>query len=138
MKAGRRLDALIAEKVMGWEAFTCNYVGTEEETQRQKDLEWWMNVNDLTSVGDYYISEAENFWIETEDWQPSTRIADAKQVLDKMIGNGYAVEIMHDCVAWSVCFVHLDTRTKYHTDWKHSIETQICLAALKAVGYDKG
>ena len=97
MKAGRKLDALIAEKVMGFSSHYSNWKG--------------------------------KYVVDGKVPHYSTQIADAKQVLDKMIGNGYAVEIMHDCVAWNVCFVHLDTRTKYHADWKNSLETQICLAA---------
>ena len=120
-KAGCELDALVAEKAMGayW-------------TERENVCRILWNVE-----GEEMVMEE---WYE-KDWVPSkaplpaysTQIAETKQVLEKMISNGYAVEIVHDCVAWSVCFVHIDTSAKYCGDWKDSLEVQICNAALKAM-----
>ena len=63
----------------------------------------------------------------------STQIADAWLVVEKLNNDGYVVEIVNDCVAWNVSFTHVDDGKKHVADWKNSLETQICLAALAVV-----
>ena len=109
MKAGRELDALIAEGIFEWEWEIDN-------DGLQHLLSPHATVDNFVSLPHY-----------------STQIADTKQVWDKMISEGYALSVEHDCIAWSVCFTHLDTGKVFYGDWRQSLETQTCNVALKAV-----
>ena len=62
----------------------------------------------------------------------STSIAAAWEVVKKLNQSGYIVEIINDCVAWSVVFHNIDTDERFTSDWKTSLEVQICRAAIKA------
>ena len=110
MKAGRELDALIAEKVMGDNAVYY------PESDMACYTDFIPGCDILRLVPPY-----------------STQIADAWLVVEKMKDSGYCVELFYDMVAWSVSFMHIDRDEKHGADWRNSIETQICLAALKAV-----
>ena len=96
MPAGRQLDALIAEKVMGWEAIRVDYFG-EDSSPRQNELEEWMAKNELDSIGDYFIDVDKNFWVEDNDWQPSTDIHAAWEVVEKMRNNKYEPCVNGEC-----------------------------------------
>ena len=110
MKAGRELDALIAEKVLGLSGV--------------RDGKSWL-------YGDNWTHNKEGVLCLVPHY--STQIADAWLVVEKMKDSGYCVELFYDMVAWSVSFMHIDRDEKHGADWRNSIETQICLAALKAV-----
>ena len=77
LDAGPELDALVAEQVMGWEYLRVRYFGSPNETPREVELHDWMERLDLTSIGEYWIDESAEFWIETEYWLPSRYDADA-------------------------------------------------------------
>ena len=127
MKAGRELDARIAEEVMEWDVYRKGEVVYCEAPILLR-----------SSVKDGFA--AEDIWrCGNNRYSPfslphySTQIADAWLVVEKLNNDGYVVEIVNDCVAWNVSFTHVDDGKKHVADWKNSLETQICLAALKAV-----
>ena len=62
----------------------------------------------------------------------STEIAAAWGVVEKMNDMGYTVELRYDMVAWAVIFMHIDDAIRHTSDWRCSLTTQICRAALKA------
>ena len=65
----------------------------------------------------------------------STDIAAAWEVVGRVNKGGHIVEIVNDMVAWSVTFIHVDElEKKYTSDWKVSLPTQICRAALNSTG----
>ena len=109
MKAGRELDALIAEKVFGLKIKWEHYAAGNRPMIDEDDVSLYMTP------------------------RYSTQIADAKLVWVKMLTEGYALSIEHDCIAWSVCFTHLDTGKVFYGDWRQSLEAQTCNVALKAV-----
>lgn len=106
-EAGTCLDEWIAKDVMGFRQHMIS------------ELVW--------------VDESTHQYIQKKDWLPSTDIRAAWDVVKKLNRNGYIVEIINDCVAWNVCFMNIDSDKKYVSDWKCSLETQICRAALKAV-----
>ena len=110
-EAGRCLDAWVIEKAMNW-------WGISEE-------DGWFGWN--------YENE-----MEVYDWIPrvSTSISAAWEVVKKLNRSGYMVEIINDCVAWSVVFRNIDTGKNFTSDWRASLETQICRAAIKATLLD--
>ena len=121
MIAGCELDALVAEKVMGayW-------------TERENVCRILWNAEGVEMVMEEWYEKG---WVPSTAPLPeySTRIQDAWLVVEKLNNDGYVVEIVNDCVAWNVSFTHVDDGKKHIADWKNSLETQICLAALKAV-----
>ena len=111
-ETSRCLDAWVAEDVMGW---------TKKKIKGSDGV-----------TRTYWKSETKPY---KELWQfsPSANIADTWEVVEKLNSSGHVVEIINDCVAWSVRFINIDTDKKYISDWKCSLETQICHAAIKAV-----
>lgn len=137
-KATRCLDAWIAEKVLGYRHGVPlpNSAGWMPPDAEVVDTG---NPWTTTSTGGTYpfIVNGTLFAMRGafgRTWSPSTSIADAWEVVTKLNSSGYIVEIMNDCIAWSVCFTNIDSDKKYTSDWKCSLQTQICRAALKAVG----
>ena len=108
MKAGRELDALIAEKVMGWKV---NY--------------------DNWTVAKPHFSKPDTFWcvsLKAGDWAaftPSTQIADAWLVVEKLIGQYEFMVQAIDGERWIAVF--------FHEAEADTAPLAICLAALKAV-----
>lgn len=123
MKAGREMDAMIAEKVMGWTDF-----------DGESTMYWWVK-NGYTDVcnGAPFACQKANTPIF------STGIFDAWQVVEQMRKNGF----------WfSVCFKTVVTNTpNYYVEFRcvrggtrgthcgndDTIELAICRAALKAM-----
>jgi hypothetical protein len=107
----RKIDRLIAEKVMGWE-------------KDKKQTERWD-----TSFG----------LLHEYDWEPSTDISDAWEVVEKMKEMGFNY-FMQDCYTKShaVTFIHwINTENgksqKHYDNISETAPMAICLAALKAV-----
>ena len=114
MKAGRELNVRVAEDVMEW------HIGG------WRDREW------VDADGEEMYS-IDHDYDGVRGFDPSESIEAAWLVVEKMKDSGYCVELFYDMVAWSVSFMHIDRDEKHGADWRNSIETQICLAALKAV-----
>lgn len=130
-----RLENLVAEHVMGWELLEVNYVGTPEETQRQKELEDWMDKNKLKSVGLYWIDVEKDFWISAIGylgWRPTEKIGQAWSVLEKFPDSEYLIDITRiNDDFWSI---KIDNRKERLYPWHadKNICVAICLAALYA------
>lgn len=111
MQAGRELDALVAEKVMGWEVTIAN--GWEA----------------------YFETESGQFGPWVGLWQPSTNMSDAWEVVREMVRKGTYVEIAQGQELCTCCFNYDDYLTVERCE---SAPLAICLAALKAVGVERG
>ena len=157
MEAGRSLDALIAEKVMGW----CRINSPDEQTRAYL---WFREHKGSVQRRGYKGFVTTNGRGTTPSvsqlWEPSTDIAAAWEVLEKLLADGYTVEVyspgalINDefgsySVGWSVVFYAWGQPTLPSGRAGRSIDlfgdkskgTQIdtvllaiCLAALKAVG----
>jgi hypothetical protein len=135
MNAGRELDALVAEKVMGW------------KWQRHEDSKgWWCETfhdpNGLKAlVRDEKGTRESHWWPGGEMGARSmpsysTEISAAWEVVEKMVGKRPAFFVMDRPVdvfskEWRCAF---DTSGAY--SWADSAPFAICLAALKAVGVE--
>lgn len=118
---GRELDALVAENVMGWPVFDCPmahtfphvvFDGLDVVLFRSKD-----------QVG--------------ENWEPSTSIEEAWQVVDRLCSSFYLRWDDSACL-W---FADMDQKRRIAEDcrgraYADTAPHAICLAALKAVGYN--
>ena len=115
MKAGRELDALIAEKVMGWRRTTIWVANEETECLIGPD-------------GIRYYNQYPHY---------STNIADAWKVVEKMGKLDYIVEIFKDTNGCIIKLTHAQTRVTAEV-YALCECIAICLAALKAVDYEEG
>ena len=111
LKAGRELDALVAEKVMGW-------------TPVQIDI----------CLNGVAHGEGLPRYSQT--------IKDAWQVVEKLLGHGYDLEVHYTASnGWSFTFDqpgHFGQSPRNDHDPAYdSVPYLICLAALKAVGCDQ-
>ena len=132
MKAGRELDALIAEKVMGWEAVNDELEIAKREgnpdlvdSQRWHRRKVWFKGNEKMACEECGTLPAY-----------STDIADAWEVVRKMgmvlIEN--SGEAFGKLDEWNVQFVGHDKEGEPHwvSESAETVELAICLAALKA------
>ena len=108
----RELDALVAEKVMGWE-----YIPGFAATMAAPT---W--------------SQGENVYLETAKWHPSTSISDAFLVVEEMRKRGYSMEHSEDpgeqCRVWFQISDDVRTCGKGIAD---TAPEAICRAALETV-----
>jgi hypothetical protein len=144
MKPGRSLDALVAEKVMGWR------VWPEDRTAHEWDqfLPWPRGV--ITAHGLVVIrSDSHNIWTSDKRWSPSTDIAAAWEVVNAMpdrarmaiFAPGAVVEPgRHNGEDWFVR-IYAAPNDDDPWNWDEPINVfaptaphAICLAALKIVG----
>lgn len=131
MKAGTDLDNLVAEKVMGWYRKDYRETGFAKQLERQgKSLhpdwrpaqEYW-----------YCLENGKDERKASLSWSPSTDIAAAWQVVDRM-KDQYTFMLsyrQHDG-DYFVCF---DPVNRYE-EIADTAPLAICLAALKAVGVE--
>jgi hypothetical protein len=117
MNPGRELDALIAEKVMGWRIL-------KKLTIPPKPLD----EADPCGLPPGVSDDGKTAWVSIPHY--SADIADAWQVVEKLLAQGFGVEILSDQGQWSVQFWNLGRQTEYGDSAPHAI----CLAALKVVG----
>ena len=92
------------------------------------------HINPIYTEDGYWICYPEYKDGDVCEWEAipfSTKIFQAWKVIEKLNSEGYCIEIMHDCIAWSVVFMHINGEERLTSDWKCSLETQICRAALK-------
>lgn len=113
MEAGRALDALVAERVMGWHARDAWY---------DADDNWMADLED-------------NFPIDAEAFSPSTSIEAAWQVVEKMRGRGWTMTLNQEAEMqfepWDCRFFGPnDRRAIAHGN---TAPLAICRAALKAM-----
>ena len=142
MEPGRELDALVAEKVMGWRRmrwmdYHAPSRGCSGEDQRVSLTYSWHDANgEMTeNVEDMSSDEGDN-----PPWSPSTDIAAAWPVFEKLRLMLPAQEIMlYYCDGWSVGSLCQAPSTIEIGDRFSSIDSvataphAICLTALEAV-----
>lgn len=129
MKAGRELDALIAEKVMGWHLHTDDHNHTYWANERNHFM---CGISPYEDEFDYSnLGDGEDFHIL--HWHPSESILWAWEVVEKLRDNGDHLRMeMHGG----------GYRLEYNLGYDGFAVTAdtaplaICLVALKAVGYE--
>ena len=137
MPAGREMDALVAEQVMGWKIVQGSEWNPSREAMDQIPYEphlvcWMDGTLNLYRPLDNPV----HGWSMQEDWYPSSDIAAAWMVVEK-------ISLLHNwdlCpIEWksnysihTVCFVIYDSTTSY-TGKGSTAPLAICRAALKAV-----
>lgn len=120
MQAGRELDALVAEKVMGWIG---PIVWIEDE----------MGCDPYMFPPGVIVSERDN-----DRMVPvySTGIAAAWMVVDRMEERGWMARISREMGSWNCRFVRPEDTAGYVFDEDATAPLAICLAALRAVGME--
>ena len=126
MKAGRDLDALVAEKVMELDL-----------SQPCKDSELHEYYDGWACIacglrGDWGDSDI-YFGHTIQPRHHSTSIADAWMVVEKMKRVGFRWAINSELNTWDV---YLEDKRMGSGEGRGDVELAICLAALKAVGYE--
>lgn len=129
LPAGRELDALVAERVMGWQLVPA-VNGIESP--------WWWDANGPVHSMD------KSDW--RGGWYPSTNIAAAWEVVERMGADGWDAELdqFHNFMhIWDACFRKLDNRDQgqwleLRTGRADAAPLAICRAALKAVASAAG
>jgi uncharacterized protein (DUF1330 family) len=117
VKAGRELDALVAEKVMGYKIGWLTEYGFKKEFERKV----------IALKGDRYDNIP----------RYSTNISDAWQVVEK-VGKEFLVRKRlegNDYRAFIITFDNYLGHKEYYAHAK-TAPLAICLAALRAVGYE--
>jgi hypothetical protein len=113
MDAGRELDALIAEKVMGWNMSPAPFGTTQDVYQC-----WHQENRPLMTI---------------HMWTPSTDITAAWEVIEKMKDKGWGYIFVNGPTETSTNFWFYKTDDENHTASSMNEPHAICLAALKAV-----
>lgn len=115
MNPGRELDALMAEKVMGWKV--------------SRDIPGAWDMDELRS---------------TKNWHPSTDIADAMTIADKLSSESLPETerfMLNLTLADGQAFAEFERRVyqgepdTFVSTWVETPAHAICLAALKAKGH---
>lgn len=125
MRAGRELDALVAERVMGWP-----HISVNEPYRRHKDR------GGVIVVG---MPQKFSAGLIPSDWRPSWYIAEAWDVIAELAPKFWATLLTPYDAAdiYHVSFTPLGQPEHSHRAghaMAETMEVAICLAALKAVG----
>lgn len=133
LKAGRDLDALIAEKVMGWQVFKRKW--SENAIDKPELRSTWAILPDGSEK---FLFHAPNIYSGREPWSPSTDIAAAFTVVERFTGKGVPFGISYDVnygydkrTGWSISIDGVSVVTFYE-----SLPLGICLAALDTLTWD--
>ena len=127
LAAGRELDALVAEQVMGWTA--CD--------PAQESRPWECGDERPSVRTGMGIPPGESDRNEIPHF--STDIAAAWEVVEKLDRDGHTMEMDKRDAGWVVRFVDYSKDpilSMEITDTAPTAPLAICLAALKAVGYE--
>lgn len=141
MKVGRELDVLIAEKVMGWVRFTNReWLGDRYKDVYPTGRQSWNGPDDSSgywhdpSTKKPTYALVEHPYADDPTFSPSTSIADAWLVVEKL---DMTITLEKHEDGWCLWENPCDYRD-YPPDFVgHSAAYVICLAALKAVGYQE-
>lgn len=109
----RELDALVAEKVMGW--------SFEAASPTSRDGDFW--------------SDGENYVVAVDEFHPSTDVNAAWQVVEKMRGDGWILDLSYYHSYINAAFSVLgESRVGYAEIERpdESVARIICRAALAA------
>ncbi|XEC97024.1 hypothetical protein AB6A23_11065 [Paenibacillus tarimensis] len=113
MRPGRELDALIAEKVMGW----------EKRYLPMTDKEYWFNPNSEDPVSMPWLDE----------WNPSTDIAAAFEVMEELQSSHLYIDVRTCADFYEVWITRWDTKKQTETIAYPKLPEAICKAALIAI-----
>jgi hypothetical protein len=131
MKAGRGLDALVAEKVMG------GFVNDPDAMADVGEVWYWLHPKDGVLCGMPYKVGIMKKWDHQWDaWKPSTDIAAAWQVAENLNKRQWRVEIAYTVksgVDVEVTKWENDSYGGEFAEWGGTAPHAICLAALKAL-----
>lgn len=135
MDAGRELDQLIAERVMG------GFVSDPDALSDTGEVWYWLHPKDGVLRGEPYQYKVNPVWDhQWARWEPSTDIAAAWVVVEKMKeqGNDFYIEgYAHFRPRYDVNFKKAISDSFSITHMEAQADTlplAICLAALKALG----
>lgn len=140
LKAGRELDALVAEKVMGWVHY-----GNWWHDPKQKDDSGLVKNGMKMMCRKDDIKPTHNDDGDNIGWHPSSDISDAWEVVEKFKNvDGFIVSVdwcphHEESPRWFCEIVEMKNgkwTDKFWRDWADTAPLAICLAALKAVGYE--
>lgn len=151
MKPGRELDALVAEKVMGWKRMTEGEVHpyTFDEVypcaaaagfDRSRVSAWWFDPRRVNEKGEpeaMRVAEDEGDPdYEFPVFAPSTDIADAWQVVERMRRDGFHVGIADNRpnTWWVDLTPDASVSGECTSAEGATAPLTICLAALKVIG----
>lgn len=131
MEAGRELDALIAEKVMG------GFVSDPDALSDTSEVWYWVHTKSGVLRGEPYQLKVKPVWDhQWHQWKPSSDIEAAWQVIEKMEDHGWMARIGRDIGEWNCRFVRPEDTAGYVYDSSDTAPHAICLASLKALGVE--
>lgn len=144
MKPGRELDALIAEKVMGWKRLTYaqNFYKRDPDSHKYHDdyrLTMWWHSDILNQYGTFeemaLAEDSDCFSCQQVDpaFSPSTDMADAWEVVSRLKDKHEFFELWSHSGKWWCGF---GVKGKASVNEIETAAHAICLAALKAVGHE--
>ena len=117
---GSVLDALVAEKVLGWHRWD------PPQSILHHGLQWYWTDGEAQEDSQGISLPSER---AKNTWHPSTSIAAAWDVVEKIVQEYRWCDLTFNGTAWE-CQINLEKCIA------PSAPLAICLAALKAVGYD--
>ena len=139
MPAGRELDALVAEKVMGWRWFRPGDAGEDGYP-----VDFWCDAaGDLTGWCDRPWPDDTEQWGDAPalfsargTWQPSQNIEVAWEVVEKLARRGFIASVASDGADRWVADFAADPLVTVCT-YAPTAPLAICRAALKAAGIEE-
>ena len=114
----RKLDDLVATRVMNWVKRTI------EPDDPHSPWEWWTARDGLNEGMD----------VADSDWSPSTDIAAAWLVFEKIKLVPLEIEVSAFNTQEYYCSVQDPERTKFWDSWESTAPLAICKTALRALG----
>lgn len=133
LNPGRELDALVAERVMGWRRLSYQQAFPDSDFQRgrTKLTSYW---HDPSGAKKALAEDSYDYYQPEDAWSPSTDIAAAWTIIDKMIADGWEVGeagYSRSQRKWDFTF---NGGIAFPGPLCDSAPHAICLAALKALG----
>ncbi len=131
---GVELNKAVAHEVMGWELLTIRYIDTEHETLRQKELNSWLDKNELHTLGDHWINVDENFHRYADSFLPVQSWRDMEDVVTKLHDDmGLSVQLLFDYPYLPNVRILNRKRIMVANQYDKNIGVALCRAALLAV-----
>lgn len=135
---GRELDALVAEKVMGWRRMTWTEYNTlTQSCSNSERLTYaW---HDASGKMLDQVAETLKGVDEPDDlaWSPSTDIAAAWEVVERLTGSTKQWFYLEQCSVYADAKFEVSGAGDEDGEWsarEFDVPHAICVAALKAVG----
>jgi hypothetical protein len=138
MPAGKEIDEMVAEKVMGWHKG--NYIPSNGVTIKNNKEDW------LDADGRYMHGiKQEDGWYEDDDdfhllhWHPSQSILWAWEVIEKIKDSMLSITIERDDdMVWACILIsNIDNDEEWYLGEASTPELAICYASLLAMEHIK-